>query len=118
MSGEYVRTDDANAESVRAAQKALSRMKGPVLNRVMSLRNMDSKDNIEKAVMLLTFHGSKGLEFKQVIIIGADEKTVPGGGEIMSERRLFYVAVTRAKDAVLITYSGAPSRFLMEMGLT
>ncbi len=118
VSGEYVRTDDANAESVRAAQKALSRMKGPVLNRVMSLRNMDSKDNIEKAVMLLTFHGSKGLEFKQVIIIGADEKTVPGGGEIMSERRLFYVAVTRAKDAVLITYSGAPSRFLMEMGLT
>lgn len=117
VSGEYVRTDDANVESVRAAQKALTRMKGPVLNRVMTLRNIDSKTNSDKAVMLLTFHGSKGLEFKQVIILGADEKTVPGKGEVMSERRLFYVAVTRAKDAVLIIYSGAPSRYLMEMGL-
>lgn len=117
ISGEYVRTDEANAESVRAAQKALTRMKGPVLNRVMTLKNIESKDNIDQAVMLLTFHGSKGLEFKQVLIVGADEDTVPGGGEIMSERRLFYVALTRAKDAVMITYSGKPSRYLMEMGL-
>jgi superfamily I DNA/RNA helicase len=118
ISGEYVRTDDANVQSVRVAQKALTRMKGPVLNRVMALRNTDSKDSSDKAVMLMTFHGSKGLEFRNVVIVGADEKTVPGGGEIMSERRLFYVAVTRAKDALMITYAGTPSRYLMEMGLS
>lgn len=117
VSGQYVRTDEPNVQSVRCTQKALTRMKGPVLNRVMSLRAIDSPDNIEKAVMLLTFHGSKGLEFKQVLIIGADDKTVPGKGEIMSERRLFYVAVTRAKDAVTITYSGKPSRYIVEMDL-
>jgi DNA helicase-2/ATP-dependent DNA helicase PcrA len=116
IKGEYVRTDEANVHSVRAAQKALTRMKGPVLSRVATLRNVDGKDSNEKAVMLLTFHGSKGLEFKQVVIVGADEKTVPGSGEIMSERRLFYVAVTRAKDAVLITYSGQPSRYIYELG--
>lgn len=118
VKGEYVRTDEANVHSVRAAQQALTRMKGPVLVRVMTLRNVDGKANNENAVMLLTFHGSKGLEFKQVVIVGADEKTVPAGGEIMSERRLFYVAVTRAKDAVMITYSGQPSRYIHEMNLT
>jgi superfamily I DNA/RNA helicase len=115
--GKYIRTDESNAISVKAAQTALTRMRGPVLSRVMSLRNVDAKSNTDNAVMLMTFHGSKGLEFNQVIIVGADEKSVPGRGEIMSERRLFYVAVTRPKDALLITYAGQPSRYLVEMGL-
>ncbi len=72
------------------------------------------------AVTLTTLHGSKGLEFPAVIIYGARKGTIPfAGGKTSSdeeeERRLFYVGVTRAKDALIITSSGEPSSFLEEL---
>jgi DNA helicase-2/ATP-dependent DNA helicase PcrA len=84
-----------------------------------------------KGVNLLTVHASKGLEFKEVYIVDLMEKRFPNvklsksAGGIEEERRLFYVAVTRAKDRLFlclakndrirnITYE--PSRFLSEAG--
>lgn len=96
-------------------------------------------DDSERMVTLMTCHASKGLEFPVVIVAGCNEGILPGkqaikAGEaaIEDERRLMYVAVTRAKgllqlavrpvDKVVMETSGTqqaepPSRFLKEMGI-
>lgn len=78
-------------------------------------------------VRLLTIHGSKGLEFEVVFIIRGNEGSIPSRKaktkeEIEEERRLFYVAMTRAKERLCITYikekngkEQSPSRFVGEV---
>lgn len=78
-------------------------------------------------VRLMTIHASKGLEFKQVFLIAANEGRIPyqkakTDKEIEEERRLCYVAMTRAKDFLKICYvkikngkEVAPSRFVDEL---
>ncbi|NOY65014.1 MAG: ATP-dependent helicase [Nitrospirae bacterium] len=62
-------------------------------------------------VPILTIHASKGLEFPVVFIAGAEEGIIPfGDADIEEERRLFYVAMTRAKEELIITH--ARQRFL------
>lgn len=117
IDGAYDKKALQNNRSIDAVQKCLTRMRGHVLTRVAALREKDQTKNQENAVLLMTFHGSKGLEFNNVLIMGADDKSCPGKGELMSERRLFYVAATRAKEFMLALYCGKPSRYLVEMGL-
>ena len=84
-----------------------------------------------KGVNLLTVHASKGLEFKEVYLVDLMEKRFPNiklskpAGGIEEERRLFYVAVTRARDKLFLclakndrvrNLSYEPSRFLSEAG--
>ena len=78
-------------------------------------------------VRLMTIHASKGLEFKQVFLIAENEGRIPyqkakTDKEIEEERRLFYVAMTRAKDFLKICYvkikngkEVTPSRFVDEL---
>ncbi|MZQ75400.1 MAG: UvrD-helicase domain-containing protein [Peptoclostridium sp.] len=85
------------------------------------------KKNSSDCVTFTTMHGAKGLEFKRVYVIGAVEGILPhekglDSGILEEERRLFYVALTRAKDSVLISAPkvkyGKPSqesRFLEEL---
>lgn len=69
------------------------------------------------AVTLSTVHASKGLEWDNVVVIGANDSSLPhykvvneGGPEgIDEERRLAYVAITRARETLLITYPTAPA---------
>ncbi|WP_201334019.1 MULTISPECIES: ATP-dependent helicase [unclassified Nitratiruptor] len=85
-----------------------------------------------EGVQLLTVHASKGLEFKEVYIVDLMEgrfpnlKLIAKGGSIEEERRLFYVAVTRAKEILYLSFAKydrlkkqefLPSRFLKEAGL-
>ncbi len=65
------------------------------------------------AVTLLTFHASKGLEFPVVFIAGAEEGITPvrRNTDMEEERRLFYVALTRAKDRLLITHAAQRKHF-------
>jgi len=85
-----------------------------------------------EGVNLLTVHASKGLEFKDVYILDLMDGRFPNrklankGGSIDEERRLFYVAVTRAKDGLWLSYAKVdkvkklrfyPSLFLYEAGL-
>ena len=78
-------------------------------------------------ISLLTFHAAKGLEFPAVFIAGAEEGITPlddrPGIDLAEERRLFYVAMTRARDILCITHcrrrwvhglitEARPSRFL------
>ena len=54
-------------------------------------------------VYLMTVHGSKGLEFDEVFIIGAAQGVFPNRGNLEEERRLFYVAMTRAREYLNIS---------------
>jgi DNA helicase II / ATP-dependent DNA helicase PcrA len=68
------------------------------------------RNEITNAIELETMHSSKGLEYNNVIILGANEGITPHkkavlDGDIEEERRLFYVAMTRAKKRLYITYT-------------
>ncbi len=70
---------------------------------------------------LMTIHLAKGLEFDRVFIAGASEGLLPHersfktSADIEEERRLMYVAMTRARRELLISFYGIPSRFLSEI---
>ncbi|MCR5120601.1 MAG: ATP-dependent helicase [Lachnospiraceae bacterium] len=85
------------------------------------------KDSPEAAVQLMTMHSSKGLEFGMVIIPELNEGQIPSNkctknNEIEEERRLLYVAMTRAKEKLFLLYREKnlqkkilPSRFIKEL---
>ncbi|MFR9520906.1 MAG: UvrD-helicase domain-containing protein, partial [Rikenellaceae bacterium] len=81
------------------------------LENVMLMTDMDSESEDEKnRVTLMTVHSSKGLEYKYIYIVGVEENLFPSqraveSGDIEEERRLFYVAITRAKVAATISYA-------------
>ena len=89
----------------------------------LRLRNNtnDQIENITKnKIILSTVHGSKGLEYEYVILIGCVDGAFPIiFGDIEEERRLFYVAVTRAKKCLWMTSlwydKYQPSRFITEL---
>ena len=107
------------------------------LENVSLLSNVDVSDEEDGAnkVALMTVHSAKGLEFPYVFIAGMEENLFPSGGmmaspsDIEEERRLFYVAITRAKHSVSISYcdtrmrngrheSNPVSRFVREIDET
>ncbi|MBI2375224.1 MAG: UvrD-helicase domain-containing protein [Deltaproteobacteria bacterium] len=75
------------------------------------------KGERDDQVILSTIHAAKGLEWEHVMIVGAEEdllphaRTIEGDGEIDEERRLAYVAITRAKKELVITWSRARSKY-------
>ncbi len=80
---------------------------------------VSATDNLEEEkdyVKLMTIHNSKGLEFPTVFLVGAEDEVFPGKKadfeprELEEERRLCYVAITRAEDKLYISY--AASRFM------
>ena len=86
------------------------------LQEVMLMTDMDNEENGEGRVTLMTVHSSKGLEYKYVYIVGCEENLFPSMRAMETiegleeERRLFYVAITRAKH--LATLSCADMRFV------
>lgn len=69
-------------------------------------------------VALATLHSAKGLEWKKVYLAGVCADVLPWASQPADEeRRLFYVGVTRAQKALVISYYGVPSQFLAEAGL-
>jgi superfamily I DNA/RNA helicase len=104
---------------------------GEVFKRVDDMLEPKERKRKEKAVQLLTIHGSKGLEWDAVFVLGLEEGTLPyqmaiEEGGITEERRLCYVAITRARRHLFLTYArerirfghrrdAIPSRFLREM---
>ncbi|TCK33363.1 superfamily I DNA/RNA helicase [Paraburkholderia sp. BL8N3] len=111
----YAKTD----QSVRAIQgtyDVLSRLSGTFAERIEYLRR-DNNKPADGALVLTTMHSSKGLEWDHVWISRAEEGVVPDEKSTESEeRRLFYVAMTRARDGLTIATikKNAVSRFVIE----
>lgn len=99
---------------------------------VALLTDADKNDADKEKVSLMTIHSAKGLEFSAVCIVGLEEEIFPGhqaffdSRELEEERRLFYVALTRAKEYCYISYArfrfsygnvteSDPSRFVKEL---
>lgn len=71
------------------------------------------KSRKEKDLMLATVHQAKGREWKNVFVIGADQGMMPHkDGELSEEKRIFFVACTRASDNLQISWSQSRSMFL------
>ena len=102
------------------------------LETISLLTDNDEPDPEDEKVKLMTVHTAKGLEFDTVYIIGAEEELFPirqsfdSIDKINEERRLFYVAMTRAKENLIITFANnrfkfnnliftEPSRFLKDL---
>ena len=99
---------------------------------LLSAVDMTDDEDGSNRISLMTVHSSKGLEFPYVFVAGMEENLFPSGGllaseaDIEEERRLFYVAVTRAEKAVWLSFaatrmrngkheSNSPSRFIREI---
>lgn len=102
------------------------------LENIALASDLDSRDEHDDKVSLMTIHLAKGLEFPVVFIVGLEENLFPSQmslntrQELEEERRLFYVALTRAQEKAYFTYAttrfrwgkiveGEPSRFLEEI---
>lgn len=95
-------------------------------------RIKSSGEDIAEKITLMTVHASKGLEFPVIFIVGMEEglfphsRTIINPNELEEERRLCYVATTRAKEHLILTYTkfrnifgshsmNLPSRFIGEI---
>lgn len=102
------------------------------LGQVSLATDQDSDDTSEERVTLMTVHAAKGLEFNNVIIVGVEDDRFPSSmaagslSEIEEERRLLYVAITRARHYCMMSYASSgmrngqtatctPSRFLRDI---
>ena len=106
---------------------------GDFLSEISLLTDQDSdKDGDDEKITLMTVHSAKGLEFKNVFVVGMEENLFPSSmvGDspraLEEERRLFYVAITRAEEHCFLSYAktrfrygkmefGSPSRFLKDI---
>jgi DNA helicase-2/ATP-dependent DNA helicase PcrA len=118
----------SNEESGEVGDKRL----GAYLQQITLLTDADEKDPNADTVKLMTIHAAKGLEFPVVFVGGLEEGLFPNAmslntrEELEEERRLFYVAITRAKTRLYLTYANTrykfgsltanePSRFINEI---
>ncbi len=90
---------------------------GAYLQEVSLLTSMDTGEESAEQVKLMTVHSAKGLEFPCVYIIGLEDKLFPSARSMKSvqdleeERRLFYVAVTRAKEKLVLSAAMSRRKF-------
>ena len=123
---EFTETPDDEGE-------LLDKSMGSYLQQITLLTDADQGNDADSDVVkLMTIHAAKGLEFPVVFTVGLEETLFPSGmsintrEELEEERRLFYVAITRAKARLWLTYANSryrfgnlvqnePSRFLEEM---
>jgi DNA helicase-2/ATP-dependent DNA helicase PcrA len=124
----------AASEEFVVAQEAADAEGAPLeafLDSIALVADVDSLDDTDQGVTLMTLHSAKGLEFPAVFLTGLEEGVFPhsrsmnDAEELEEERRLFYVGVTRAEQRLWLSYAlhrriqgygvGEPSRFLLEV---
>jgi DNA helicase-2/ATP-dependent DNA helicase PcrA len=126
--GDFLLEEDADTEDDKEFITIHS-----YLSNVALITDLEEKDDVSiPKVSLMTVHSAKGLEFKYVYVVGMEENLFPSPKstdmikDLEEERRLFYVALTRAKSAISLSFaqsryrwgtstSNPPSRFLKEI---
>ncbi|MEI9933455.1 MAG: UvrD-helicase domain-containing protein [Ferruginibacter sp.] len=109
---EFIETP-MNEEDGEVGDKSL----GSYLQQITLLTDSDNDKEEADSVKLMTIHAAKGLEFSCVFVGGLEETLFPSGmsintrEELEEERRLFYVAITRAKKKLWLTYANTRYRF-------
>jgi superfamily I DNA/RNA helicase len=114
-----------------ASQPPATRLETFLEELALDSEREEEKESAGDAVTLITMHSCKGLEFPHVHIVGLEEGLLPHSrskveGTLDEERRLFYVAITRARETLAISHCGArkkygqpvpchPSQFLKEL---
>ena len=126
-----------NLLEFRSITEAYQRETGTInledfLEEISLVADMSEHENIDDGITLMTIHSAKGLEFKCVFIMGMEESILPHANSLLErggleeERRLCYVAITRAKERLFIsnakkrmlygrTTTNPPSRFIDEI---
>ena len=125
---EFVEADEVNSIGGDVTDKLL----GTYLQQVSLMTDQDKTNENDDAVKLMTIHAAKGLEFPVVFIVGLEEDLFPSRMSrdtregLEEERRLFYVAVTRAETKLYMSWAAVrirygkfekpePSRFIEEV---
>ncbi len=129
---ELINAVDNNADTLLQQDDARIYSMGDFLAEISLLTDSDIQTDNDDCVTLMTIHSAKGLEFNSVFIVGVEEDLLPSAMslhnamEVEEERRLMYVALTRAKRFCMITYvkkrtvngktyMTRPSRFISEI---
>lgn len=124
--------EDSRDENVIDTDTIPDRSLASYLQNIALLTDADEKKLGDDFVTLMSVHAAKGLEFKSVFVVGLEENLFPSFMALDSfegldeERRLFYVAITRAEEALTLSYAESryqfgkmrfnnPSRFLEEI---
>lgn len=125
---EFVQEDEIRDGEETSIDRSLSAW----LQTVSLMTDADEKDTSPDNVTLMSVHSAKGLEFRSVFVVGLEENLFPSymalseGNQVDEERRLFYVAITRAEEFLTLTFAHSryqygqmrynePSRFLEEI---
>ncbi len=125
---DFVENDEIMIDEEQITDKSLA----TYLQNIILLTDVDDSEQNPDAVVMMSVHSSKGLEFKSVFVVGLEENLFPSFMALESaegvdeERRLFYVAITRAEQFLTLTYAGSryrhgqvryndPSRFMEEI---
>lgn len=123
---EFVEDDEVREDG--SSEKSLS----AYLQNIALLTDADKKDEDDDYITMMSVHAAKGLEFKSIFVVGLEEKLFPSFravddmDQMDEERRLFYVAITRAETNLTLTFANSrykfgemkynkPSRFLLEI---
>jgi len=125
---EFIESDEQLEDMPEGTDKSIS----TYLQSVALITDFDDDDGDEDRLLLMSAHASKGLEFKAVFVVGLEENLFPSfmakdsPASMDEERRLFYVAITRAMEQLTLSFSNSryqygtmryndPSRFLTEI---
>ncbi|MCF6351615.1 MAG: UvrD-helicase domain-containing protein [Cyclobacteriaceae bacterium] len=107
-----------NDEEVTGGEEPKDKQLGTFLQEITLLTGQDRDDDDDNdKVTLMTIHMAKGLEFKNVYVVGMEEDLFPSQmmlssrADLEEERRLFYVAITRAEQKVFLSYALSRYRF-------
>jgi len=109
----FVEDDDVGTLGGEVNDKSLA----SYLQNIALLTDLDDEEKVGDYVTLMSVHSAKGLEFKSVFLVGLEEKLFPSfmametAEGLDEERRLFYVAITRAEQFLTLSYASSRYRY-------
>jgi DNA helicase-2/ATP-dependent DNA helicase PcrA len=124
--------DFTEDDVIEPGEEELDRSLAKFLQTISLMTDADADDGSNDTITMMSVHAAKGLEFRSIFVVGLEENLFPSymslssPDQIDEERRLFYVAITRAEEYLTLSYANSrytfgqmrfndPSRFLEEI---